>query len=121
MKDCIFCKIINGDIPSKKIYEDDVVKVIMNINPEENGDLLVILKRHAENFTKLKDEEVVHINHVLKNMSDLLHERLNTKGFEVITNSGVCQEIKHFHVHLTPGYDTEQPIVDLDIIYDKLK
>ena len=66
MKDCIFCKIIKDEIPSKKIYEDDIVKVIMNINPEQNGDLLILLKRHAENFTKLTDEENVHINKILK-------------------------------------------------------
>lgn len=121
MKDCIFCKIINGEIPSKKIYEDEIVKVIMNINPEQNGDLLVILKRHAENFTKLKDEEVTHVNKVLKSMSELVSERLDASGFEVITNTGTCQEIKHFHVHLTPGYKESQPTIDLDIIYDKLK
>ena len=44
MKDCIFCKIIKDELPSKKIYEDDIVKVIMNINPEQNGDLLILLK-----------------------------------------------------------------------------
>lgn len=121
MKDCIFCKIIDGSIPSKKIYEDDIVKVIMNINPEQNGDLLIVLKRHAENFTKIKDEEITHINNILKDMASLVEERLETSGFEVITNSGTCQEIKHFHIHLTPGYKEPQPIVDLDIIYDKLK
>ncbi len=121
MKDCIFCKIIKDELPSKKIYEDDIVKVIMNINPEQNGDLLILLKRHAENFTKLTDEENVHINKILKDLSTLVQERLDCAGIQVITNSGSCQEIKHFHIHLTPGYDSVQPIVDLEIIYDKLK
>lgn len=121
MKDCIFCKIINGSIPSKKIYEDDVVKVIMNINPEQNGDLLIILKEHKENYTFINDEEAMHINKILKEMDLLLHKKLDLSGISIITNAGSCQEIKHFHIHVTPGYDTEQPIVDLDIIYDKLK
>lgn len=120
MKDCIFCKIIKGDVPSKNIYEDEIVKVIMNINPEQNGDLLILLKRHATDFTKLNDEDVTHINKVLKDMAELVKEKLECTGFEVITNSGTCQEIKHFHVHLTPGYEPEQPIVDIDIMYDKL-
>lgn len=121
MKDCIFCKIIDGSIPSKKIYEDDIVKVIMNINPEQNGDLLVVLKEHKENYTCINDVEATHINRILKEMDLLLHEKLDISGMSIITNAGSCQEIKHFHIHITPGYVTEQPIVDLDIIYDKLK
>ena len=121
MKDCIFCKIIKGDIPSKKLYEDEVVKVIMNINPEQNGDLLILLKRHIPDFTELTNEEATHINEVIKNMNERLNDRLDLTGLQVITNSGTCQEIKHFHIHLTPGYEIEQPIVDLDIIYEKLK
>lgn len=121
MKDCIFCKIIDGSIPSKKIYEDEIVKVIMNINPEQNGDLLVILKKHIENYTFINNDEAVHINKVLKEMDTLLHEKLDLTGMQIITNSGTCQEIKHFHIHMTPGYEEKQPIIDLDIIYDKLK
>lgn len=121
MEDCIFCKIINGDIPSKTIYEDDSVKVIMNINPEQNGDLLVVLKRHIKDFTELNNEEATHINQVIKQINDRLYERLDLTGVQLITNSGTCQEIKHFHIHMTPGYEIEQSIVDLDLIYDKLK
>ena len=121
MKDCIFCKIIEGDIPSKTIYEDDRVKVIMNINPEQNGDLLIVLKRHIKDFTDLSDDEATHINQVIKNINDRLYERLDLTGVQLITNSGTCQEIKHFHIHMTPGYEVEQAIMDLDIIYDKLK
>lgn len=120
MKDCIFCKIINGDIPSKVIYEDDIVKVIMNINPEQNGDLLIVAKRHFEDYTKITDEEIVHINHIIKDLKDKLNEKLNPTGMQLITNAGTCQEIKHFHIHMTPGYEPSQPIVDVDIMYDKL-
>ena len=121
MKDCLFCKIINNEIPSKKIYEDDKVLVIMDINPKQNGDLLVILKRHAMDFNDLTDEEVIYINKILKDMEKHVLERLKAYGFEIITNVGKYQDIKHYHVHLTPGYETEQPIEDLDVIYDKLK
>ena len=90
MKDCIFCKIIDGSIPSKKIYEDEIVKVIMNINPEQNGDLLVILKKHIENYTFINNDEAVHINKILKKMDTLLHEKLDLTGMQIITNSGTC-------------------------------
>lgn len=50
MKDCIFCKIINDELPSKTIYEDEVIKVILNINPETNGHLLVLPKKHYDNL-----------------------------------------------------------------------
>lgn len=120
MKDCIFCKIINGEIPSKVIYEDDIVKVIMNINPEQNGDLLIITKRHFPDYTKITDKEIIHINHVIQNIKELLIDKLKPTGMQLITNAGTCQEIKHFHIHMTPGYEPEQPIVDVDIMYDKL-
>lgn len=120
MKDCIFCKIVNGEIPSKVIHEDDIVKVIMNINPEQNGDLLIVAKRHFPDYSKIKDEEIVHINHVIKELKELLTDKLKPTGMQLITNAGTCQEIKHFHIHMTPGYEPSQPIVDVDIMYDKL-
>lgn len=121
MKDCIFCNIIEGNIPSKKIYEDEVVLVIMNINPEANGDLLVITKKHYQNILELDELALTHINNIIKEMAELLTKKLNATGITFSTNTGTNQEIKHMHYHVTPGYETEQPIVDLDIIYDKLK
>lgn len=120
MDECIFCKIIKGEIPSKDIYEDEIVKVILNIKPEENGDLLILLKRHISDFTELNDEEAKHINQIVKKLKEKLYDKLNPTGIQLITNSGTCQEIKHFHIHVTPGYEPKQPLVDLDIIYDRI-
>ena len=60
MDDCIFCKIINGDLPSKTIYEDDIIKVIMNINPTTNGHLLVIPKKHYVNILDIDEKIISH-------------------------------------------------------------
>ncbi len=120
MENCIFCDIIAGNIPSKTIYEDDIVKVIMNINPEENGDLLILTKKHFTNALETDEKTLTHINKVIKSMSASLTENLNATGITISTNTGSNQEIKHTHYHITPGYENKNPLVDIAIIYDKL-
>ena len=129
MNDCIFCKIIKGELPSKTIYEDDLIKVIMNINPSTDGHLLVLPKEHYINITDI-DEEV--INHSFKVIRDtlypLLKEKLNCLGLTLAENNELGQEIKHFHIHLTPRYEDDgvdfkydqSKLSDLDLVFEKL-
>ena len=77
MEDCIFCKIIKGEIPSRTIYEDDLIKVIMNINPATNGHLLVLPKEHYENLFDL-DEKI--LNHSIKLVKESLYNSRETEG-----------------------------------------
>ena len=63
--DCLFCKIIKGDIPSKTVYEDDLVKVFLDINPSTNGDMLVVPKKHFENIYDIDDNLLLHIHNML--------------------------------------------------------
>jgi len=130
MNDCIFCKIIKGELPSKTIYEDDLIKVIMNINPATNGHLLVLPKEHYINIMDIKEEI---INHSFKVIRDKLYpqlkEKLNCEGLTIANNNELGQEIKHFHIHLIPRYQNDNAdfqynkdnITDLDEIFAKLK
>ena len=130
MEDCIFCKIIKGEIPSRTIYEDDLIKIIMNINPATNGHLLVLPKEHMVNINDTTNEIINHsMNIIREKIYPLLKERLNCKGLTISQNNELGQEIKHYHIHLTPRYDNDllefsynkDMISDLDEIFDKLK
>ena len=118
MNDCIFCKIINGELPSKTIYEDDLIKIIMNINPATNGHLLVLPKKHYVNLFDL-DENV--LNHSIKIIKEKIYkelkEKLNCEGMTLAQNNELGQEIKHYHIHIIPRYQND----NADFNYDKSK
>lgn len=121
MKDCLFCKIINGEIPSKKIFEDDKVVVIMDINPLVDGHLLVIPKEHVTDFTELNSELLTHINEVAKNISQTVMKKLNSNALSLCVNYGDSQEIKHFHLHLLPNYGVKEKALSVDEVYEIIK
>ena len=107
MKDCIFCKIIEGELPSRAIYEDELIKIIMNINPATNGHLLIIPKEHMVNIMDTTDEVIMHSIKTIRELYPTLKEKLNCKGLTISQNNELGQEIKHFHIHLTPRYDND--------------
>ena len=130
MKDCVFCKIIEGEIPSRTVYEDELIKVIMNINPATNGHLLVIPKEHMIDIKDTKDEIIMHsIKVIREKLFPLLKERLNCEGLTIAQNNELGQEIKHYHIHLIPRYPNDnadfqydkEKVSDLDEIFNKLK
>ena len=129
MNDCIFCKIIKNELPSKTIYEDDLIKVIMNINPTTNGHLLVLPKTHYENILDINEDVVMHSFKVIREkLYPLLKEKLNCQGLTISENNFLGQEIKHFHIHLTTRYENDlvdfnynkELLNDIDEIYSKL-
>lgn len=107
MENCIFCKIIKGEIPSMTIYEDDVVKVFLDINPTTNGDTLIVPKKHIENMLDLDDKTLSHIHKISKEIYNVLKEKLNIDGLTFVQNNFYGQEIKHYHVHLIPRYKND--------------
>ena len=116
MNDCIFCKIIKGEIPSRTVYEDDIIQVIMNINPNTNGHLLVIPKEHMENIIDTKDEVISHsITTIREKLYPMLKEKLNCEGLTIAQNNELGQEIKHYHIHLIPRYQND----NADFQYNK--
>lgn len=106
--DCVFCKIINGEIPSYTIYEDDIVKVLLDINPDTNGHTLIIPKKHYKNLEDIDIDILNHINSIAKKMYKLLKEKLNCNGLTIIQNNDYGQDIKHYHMHLVPRYTSDE-------------
>jgi histidine triad (HIT) family protein len=106
MNDCVFCKIIKGEIPSTDIYEDEVVKVFLNINPASRGHLLVIPKEHFENVLDCPDEILSHIIKISKKIAKLAKEKLGADAINIANNSGkeAGQEVFHLHFHVVPRY-----------------
>ena len=130
MKDCIFCKIIKGEIPSKTIYEDKKIQIIMNINPNTNGHLLVIPKEHMENLLDTPNELITHsLDIIREKIYPLLKKKLKCKGLTLAQNNELGQEIKHYHIHLIPRYENDNAdfqynkdmMEDLEEVFKKLK
>jgi len=119
MKD-IFCKIIDNEIPSKVIFEDELVKVIMDVNPRSDGHLLVIPKKHYQDFFDIEDSVLEHIFKIAKEMCLLISKKLECDGFTLEQNNGISQEVKHFHLHIIPNYKNKKGISNIEEIYSKL-
>lgn len=102
---CIFCKIINNEIPTDKIYEDNIVLVFLDVNPNSPGHMLIIPKKHHKDLNDLDDNTLLHIMKIAQKMKLLAEEKLNADGVKLVQNNGGCQEVKHFHLHIIPYYN----------------
>ena len=111
--DCIFCKIINGEITSKTIYEDDTFRAILDLGPATKGHALLIPKDHADDLFELPDETASQVLIVAKKLATQMMEKLACDGFNLVQNNGEVagQTVRHFHLHLIPRYaDDNQTI-----------
>ena len=118
---CIFCEIANKKIPSKVIYEDDVVISYLDINPDSNGHALIIPEKHYTDLVDIDDATLSQIMSDARNLKKLLEDKLNIDGLTLIQNNGDVQEVKHYHLHLKPYYNEKQDILPIDDIYNKIK
>lgn len=110
---CIFCKIANGDIPSKTIYEDENFRVILDLAPAAKGHALILPKSHYANLYELPDETASKVMLLAKKMATQMTEKLQCDGFNLVQNNGEVagQTVFHFHMHLIPRYkDDNQKI-----------
>ncbi len=118
MEDCIFCKIIKGEIPSKTVYEDDKIIVFMSIGPATDGHLLVVPKKHIVTIMDMDMDTLSHMVTIIKEkMYPLLKEKLGCEGLTIGQNNDLGQEVKHFHIHLIPRYQGD----NADVKYDHTK
>lgn len=102
--DCIFCKIINGNIPCMKVFEDELVLAYLDINPDSDGHTLIIPKKHYKDINNIEDDILLHIQKTARKVMNILEEKLNCDGFSLLQNNGDVQEVKHYHLHIKPYY-----------------
>jgi histidine triad (HIT) family protein len=104
--DCLFCKIVAGDIPSTRVYEDERTIAFMDINPGTRGHLLVIPRAHSTDLLEIAQEDLAACAHTAKVMSQRVKERLGADGVNLINSCGqeAWQTVFHFHVHVIPRY-----------------
>ena len=108
--DCLFCKIINREIPCYKIYENDYVLAFLDINPDSDGHTLIIPKKHFTDVDDIDENTLFEIFKSAKLVKKLLEEKLNCDGMTLLQNNGSVQEVKHFHLHLKPYYNNKPSI-----------
>jgi len=103
--DCLFCKIIDGKIPSSKVYEDEYVFAFKDINPQTPVHILVIPKLHLASADEVSGENSVYVAKIFEAIPKIAAEAGLTGGYRVITNCGedACQSVKHLHFHLMGG------------------
>lgn len=103
---CIFCKIANGMIPSKTLYEDEDFRVILDLGPATKGHALILPKQHSDNLYELPDETAAKVMVLAKKMAAKMTEKLQCDGFNIVQNNGEVagQTVMHYHLHLIPRY-----------------
>ena len=108
MTDCIFCKIVAGDVPSRRIYSDDYAYAFLDVGPWHRGHSLVVPRRHVPDLMTA-DPALAEIAPAIETVARLLVERLGADGVNVLSSSGAVagQEVFHLHMHVVPRYAAE--------------
>ena len=109
MENCIFCKIINNEIPSKKIYEDKNAIAILDISPVNKGHALVISKQHYENILNTPDNILRELIIIAKKISKAVMQSLNAQGINIGINNfkAAGQLVMHTHIHIIPRFNND--------------
>lgn len=118
--DCIFCKIINREIPCYKVYEDDIVLCFLDISPKANGHTLIIPKEHTLDINTIDKDTLVHVYNIASKLAKVYEEKLGIKGYMLLQNNGDEQEVKHYHLHLIPDMSKHNELIDVKEIYEKI-
>ena len=114
MDNCLFCKIVKGEIPSQKVYEDDEILAFKDINPAAPVHILVIPKKHIDSIAQMEKEDEVLIGKIYTAINKIAEDQgVKENGFRVIVNCGKDggQEVMHLHFHLLAGTKLGQKIV----------
>jgi len=106
---CIFCKIANGEIPSRTVYEDEDFRAILDLGPATKGHTLILPKDHAADLYELPEDVAAKVLPVAKKVAALLKEKLGCRGLNLVQNNGELagQTVMHFHLHVIPRYEND--------------
>lgn len=110
--DCIFCKIVNGEIPSKKVYEDELVYAFEDITPQAPVHVLIIPKEHISSALEINEENSSVIGHVFKVAAKIAKDlNIDKNGFRIVNNCGEHggQTVHHIHFHMLGGRNLQWP------------
>ena len=110
---CVFCKIVRGEIPSKKIHEDKDTIAFLDINPANPGHTLVVPKKHSDDMTKASEEDLSKATLVVKKIVSDLKEKMDAIGVNVLLNNGAAagQIVAHTHFHVIPRYPNDVVVI----------
>ena len=125
-ENCIFCKIANGEIPSKTLYEDEQFRVILDLGPATKGHALILPKSHYKNLYELPDATAADVMKLAKKMAAQMTEKLGCDGFNLVQNNNEVagQTVFHFHMHLIPRKAGDQAVPEwehLSLSDDEMK
>lgn len=130
---CIFCKIANGEIPSRTIEENDLFKVVLDVGPATKGHALILPKDHYRNLYDLPEDVAAEVYKMAKKIALKMKEKLGCDGVNIVQNNeeAAGQTVFHFHMHVIPRYKDDGQVIgwrpgqptaeDLDAILDALK
>ena len=118
--ECIFCKIAKGEMDSYVVYEDEIVKAILDVNPLANGHTLILPKKHYKDLDDIDEKTITHVMMVSKKVKKIMEEKLSPIGITLIQNNRVAQEMKHFHMHVKPIYEKGTRKIKVEKVYDIL-
>lgn len=134
MSDCIFCKIVEGKIPSKKVFENDHVYAFFDIFPTSEGHTVVVPKKHYYNLLDFPDEQMGSFFKSVKQIAAMLKTKLNADGFNIVQNNfpAAGQVVNHFHYHIIPRKEGDNAVKikqkatqatneELEVLLQKLK
>lgn len=133
-ENCIFCKIIEGEIPSTAVYEDEDFRAILDVNPAARGHVIILPKKHAADIYELPEEDAAKIFVVAKKIAAAIKKTYSCDGVNILQNNGEAagQTVFHLHVHVIPrftgdtdhiniGWKPEDTPADLADIADEIK
>ena len=107
--DCLFCKIVAGEVPSTRVHEDDRTVAFMDINPATRGHLLVVPREHATDLRDIPADDLHAVLDVGRRLAATMEEKLGADGVNLLNSCGraAWQTVFHFHLHVVPRYDDD--------------
>ncbi len=109
---CLFCKIAKGEIPAKKVYEDESTYAFLDINPRNPGHTLVIPKKHAVTLLEMDEKSVGKLFQTVRQLAEAVQKGTKSDGLSIVQSNGKAagQVVTHVHVHIIPRYMSEGPV-----------
>jgi histidine triad (HIT) family protein len=107
--ECIFCKIVSGEIPAVKVLDEELVVAFMDINPSSRGHMLVVPRNHAENIFEIPESDLVALIKAVKRCAKAVKEALNAEGITILQLNGKASDqiVPHLHIHVIPRWEND--------------